>query len=102
MPPVAERQRHRLVHLPFRNWCTFDVIGREREESHKKREKKEVMTPRVWLDHATCREPAEDMLVVLALGEEESGAIEAAGVTEKGGPLKHQSRSSSSVWGHGV
>ena len=42
------------------------------------------MTPRIWLGHATCGELAEDMLVVLALGEEDSGAIEAAGVTEKG------------------
>ena len=38
--PLAERQRHRLVHLPFRWWCTFCVIGRRREESHKKREKR--------------------------------------------------------------
>ena len=36
MPPSAERQRHRVVHLFFRTWCSFCVIGRGREESHKK------------------------------------------------------------------
>ena len=48
--PLAERQWHRLVHLPFRNWCTFCVMGRWREESHRKREKREIMAQRVWLD----------------------------------------------------
>ena len=50
LPPLAERQRHRLVHLPFRNWCIFCVIGRGREESDRRRLKKDIMTPRVWLD----------------------------------------------------
>ena len=38
---VFERQRHRLVHLPFRKWCTFSVIGRGREETHRKRERRD-------------------------------------------------------------
>ena len=41
------------------------------------------MTPRVWLDH-TFFGLGDDILVVLSLCEEESGAIEAAAVTEKG------------------
>ena len=40
MPPLVERRRHRLVHLSDSNWCTFCVIGQEREESHQTREKK--------------------------------------------------------------
>ena len=41
-----------------------------------------MMTPRVWLDCAFLG-PAEDMLVVVTVGEEEAGATEAAAVTEK-------------------
>ena len=83
MPPLAERQRHRLVHHLFCNWCAFCVVGRGCEESHRKREQRENMTPRVWWDH-TFFGLGDDILVVLALREEESGAIEAAAVTEKG------------------
>ena len=73
MPPLAERQWHRLVHFSCRMWCTSSVIGRGREESHRKREKKEIMTPRVWLD-CTFLGHDEDTLV-LALSEEESCVI---------------------------
>ena len=41
------------------------------------------MAPRFWLD-STFLGPAEDLLELLALREEGSGAIEAAAVTEKG------------------
>ena len=82
--PLAERQRHKLVHLSHRNWCNFFcVIGRGRQESHKKRVKREIMTPRVWRDY-TFLGLAEDLLVVLPLLEEGSGATDAAAVTEKG------------------
>ena len=37
---LAERQWHRLVHLPFRNVCTFFFIGRGSEECHWKREER--------------------------------------------------------------
>ena len=71
------------MHRPFRNWCPFCVIGRGREESHRKREQRENMTPRVWLD-CPFLGFGDDMLGVLTLCEEESGAIEATAVTEKG------------------
>ena len=40
MPPLAEHQRQRLVLLPVRNWCTFCVVGRGRQEMHTKREQR--------------------------------------------------------------
>ena len=34
MPPLPERQQHRLLHLPYRSWCKWCVMGRGREERH--------------------------------------------------------------------
>ena len=82
MPPLAGRHRHNLVHLPFRNWCAFFVIGRRREESHKKRQQREIMTPGVWLDYTFLR-LAEDVLVVLTPREEESSGWGSRGHRER-------------------
>ena len=42
MPPLAERQRHKLVHLPLRNWCIFlrdllSVRGKSQASARKER-----------------------------------------------------------------
>ena len=59
------------------------MIGRGREESLREREQRENMTPRISLDY-TFLGIGDDMLGVLTLCEEESGALEATAVTEKG------------------
>ena len=65
----------------LRNWCLVCVISRRREERHRKRQKRYIMSLRVWLD--TFLWLADDMVVMLTLRGEESGATEAAAVTEK-------------------
>ena len=62
---------HWMVHLPFRKWCTFCLIVRGREESHRTREKRDNVTPPLRQDY-TFLGLGGDMLVVLALREEES------------------------------
>ena len=37
MPPLAEVQKHRHVHLPNRSWCMFCVAGRGRAARQKRR-----------------------------------------------------------------
>ena len=38
MPPLAERQKRRPVHLLYRSWCVFHVAARGREDRHKGRD----------------------------------------------------------------
>ena len=48
-----ERERHELTHTPFRSWCKFCVMGRGRNQDHKKvkRDESETIVPRVSLDY---------------------------------------------------
>ena len=68
-------------------------------KSQKKRGKREVLTPRVWLA-CTFLGLAEDVLVVLTLREEESGAVEAAAVTAE--VLAEAAVKIIIIWKHGV
>ena len=67
MPPLADRQRHRLVHLLFRNGCTF-LPDRSwtRGKPPEAREKRDHGTA-ILAGLNTFLGPAEDMLELLAL-----------------------------------
>ena len=84
MPPLAERQRHRLCWFIFQ--FATGVLSASSDEGAKTvigGEREEITTPRGWLDYAYVGLP-DEMLVVLTLRGEQLGATEAAAVTEKG------------------
>ena len=83
MPPLAERQHHRLLHLPYRSWCKHCISGRGREDAHKRQENRERLVPRVWLDY-TFANMGTEVLTILCLKDETSGAVESIAVPEKG------------------
>ena len=72
-----EKSKHELTHTPFRAWCKFCVMGRGKNESHRKknedqkREDKEIGVPRICMDYFFLGEKDKEakenpMLVMVA------------------------------------
>ncbi len=75
MPPLADRQQHRLLHLPYRSWCRHYVNGHGREDANKRVRSHERLVPRVWLDY-TFVNMGKEVLTILCLRDESRGAGE--------------------------
>ena len=50
MPDLEARRTHRLTHWPYRAWCTWCVMGRGREEQHRRSQRESTM-PVVGIDY---------------------------------------------------
>ena len=84
MPPLPERQLHRLTHWPYRSWCKACVVGGGREEVHTRTDQ-ERDTPQVWIDYSfPGMKGTDDVMTLLVCLDFESTAIESANVLEKG------------------
>ena len=64
MPDLEARRLHRVTHWPYRARCTWCVMGRGKEESHK-RSTRESTLPTVGLDYCFPALKDHDPLTVL-------------------------------------
>ena len=83
MPDLEARRAHRHTHRLYRAWCTWCVVGRGREEPHR-RVKREHTMPVVGLDYFFPAIAGHEPLTVLAVVEIYSGAVESILVDVKG------------------
>ena len=61
MPSKEEYDEHMKVHLPFRAWCPFCVMGKAGEDPHwRKKDKKEGDKPTLCMDYKSFGQSGED------------------------------------------
>ena len=85
-----ERERHELTHTPFRSWCRHCVMGRGRNQEHKKVDRdegeEESAVPRISMDYFFLSEEDEkackNPMVVMV--DEKTGEKYARVVASKG------------------
>ena len=83
MPDLEARRLHRVTHWPYRACCTWCVMGRGKEEPHK-RSTRESTLPTVGLNYCFPVLRDHDPLSVRVTTEIYSGAVEAVLVDAKG------------------
>ena len=51
LPTAEQIEEHNCTHLPFRDWCSFCIMGRGRGNQHKRNQGHESSVPVVGLDY---------------------------------------------------
>eukprot|EP00971_Amphidinium_carterae_P341163 6479842-Amphidinium_carterae.2 len=80
LPPLAERYRHRLTHLPYRNWCRFCVAGRTKEDGHRVKDRSGDEVPEVMMDYAF----GDAETIILVIVDRMTGCVNTSQQIEKG------------------
>ncbi len=83
MPDLEARRLHRLTQWPYKAWCTWCVMGRGKEEPHRRITGESTLSV-VGLDYCFLALRDHDPLTVLVTTEIYSGAVEAVLVDAKG------------------
>ena len=76
-PTVEELDKHELTHVVFRSWHRHCVLGRAREDPHRRIATHEGRTPKVmlvWMFFTSDQEPGVHLLVLIVY-DLSSGAV---------------------------
>ena len=68
-PSRAERERHALTHMPYKNWCPHCVAARRTADAHHRHKGDDQRTmPLLVFDYAFLRTAEEEELVTCLIG----------------------------------
>ena len=87
---TEEREKHELTHTPFRSWCKFCVMGRGKNQGHRKVDREngeeEMAIPRMSMDYFFLSEEDEKASKnpMIVMVDERTGEKYARVVSNKG------------------
>ena len=74
-PSAREVEEHERTHLPFRNWCHHCIMGRGKEDQHRKRDRSEQDVPKIIWDYMYMKEKVSKNGIRDAIVEGEGNPI---------------------------
>ena len=70
-------------HLPYQSWCKYCVVGRAKDDAHKRQAPRSSARPVIEMDYMFLKEGQETLTVAVVV-DKASGSVGATAVNHKG------------------